>query len=78
MVERQTDMLPPPGGELEHAYINEYLLGLGYKPEDLKALPAAQRHDLMCAASMYASTRMADVETRSHLIEEMHGGERPM
>ncbi len=72
------DVLPPPSRELEQAYINEYLQGLGYKFEDLKTLPATQHHDLMCAASMFASTRLADVETRSHLIEEMHGGERPM
>ncbi|MEI7770945.1 MAG: hypothetical protein WCI67_13185 [Chloroflexales bacterium] len=78
MIDLQADVLPPPGGELEQAYINEYLMGLGYRPEDLRTLPATQRHDLLCAASMFASTKLADVETRSHLIEEMHGGQRPM
>jgi hypothetical protein len=78
MIDLQTNLLPPPGGELEHAYISEYLMGLGYKLEDLKALPAAQRHDLLCAASMFASTKLADVQTRSHLIAEMHGGEHPL
>lgn len=75
MNDLQAEILPPPGGELEQAYISEYLLGLGYTFGDLKALPAAQQHDLMCAASMFASTRLADVESRSHLIEEMHGGQ---
>ncbi len=78
MNDLQADVLPPPGGELEQAYISEYLMGLGYKPGDLKALPTTQQHDLMCGASMFASIRLADVETRSHLIEEMHGGQRPM
>ncbi|NNJ10790.1 hypothetical protein EKD04_010660 [Chloroflexales bacterium ZM16-3] len=78
MTNPQTDVLPCPGGNLENAYIKEYLHGLGYKPEDLKALPAAQRHDLLCAASMFASIRLADVEAKSHLIDEMHGGEHVM
>ncbi|MEI6776411.1 MAG: hypothetical protein WCK70_05890 [Chloroflexales bacterium] len=78
MDDLQAEILPPPGGELEQAYISEYLLGLGYTSGDLKVLPAAQQHDLMCAASMFASTRLADVESRSHLIEEMHGGQHPL
>jgi len=75
MTELQIDAIPSPGNDLEKAYINEYLHGLGYKPEDLKALPAAQRHDILCAASLYASNHLAEVESKSHLIDEMHGGE---
>lgn len=69
------DAIPPPGSELEKAYIHEYLRSAGYTFDDLKALPAAQRHELLCAASLYASTRLAEVESKSQLIAEMHGGE---
>ncbi|MBX0327527.1 hypothetical protein K2Z83_07520 [Oscillochloris sp. ZM17-4] len=78
MTDLYADVMPPPGGDLEKAYIVEYLQGLGYTLEDVKALPAAKRHDLLCAASLFASTRLVDVETRSHLISEMHGGEHPL
>ncbi|MEI8306997.1 MAG: hypothetical protein WCF99_08000 [Chloroflexales bacterium] len=74
----QADVLPPPNGELEQAYINEYLMGFGYTFGNLRALPAMRQHDLMCGASMFASIKLADVESRSHLIEEMHGGQRLM
>ncbi|NTV65066.1 MAG: hypothetical protein HGA65_16270 [Oscillochloris sp.] len=64
-----------PSNELEKAYIKEFLREHGYQPEQLKVLSATQRHDLLCAASMFASARLAEVEAKSHLIEEMHGGE---
>lgn len=78
MTDLHLDELVVPSNELEKAYINEYLRGLGYQIGQLKALPAAQRHDLLCAASMFASTRLAEVEAKSHLIAEMHGGEHAM
>jgi len=75
MIDLHPEELMAPSSELEKAYINEYLRGVGFKPEQLKDLPATQRHDILCAASMFASTRLAEVEAKSHLIEEMHGGE---
>lgn len=64
----------PATTQLERAYLEQYLHGLGYSLEALRELPKAQADELMRAASLYASMRMAEVERRSHLVEDMHGG----
>lgn len=63
---------------LERAYVEEYLKGHGYSLEQLPHLPAEQAHTLMREASLYASLRLSEVEARSHLVEELHGGPPPM
>jgi len=60
--------------QLERAYLEQYLHGLGYSLEMLHELPEDKADELMRAASLYASMHMAEVETRSHLVEDMHGG----
>ena len=59
---------------LEAMYIEQYLTDQGYTLDTLKLLPEAQATALMRAASLYASVRLAEVETRSHLVDELHGG----
>lgn len=63
---------------LERAYIQEYLRSQGYTLELLRQLPEDESHRLMRAASMYASARLSEVENRSHLVEELHGGPPPI
>lgn len=63
---------------LERAYLEEYLRGLGYTLEQVRVLPSAMAHDLMRDASLFASMRLTEVESRSSLIEELHGGPTPM
>ncbi|MCS6883408.1 MAG: hypothetical protein RMK84_00825 [Oscillochloridaceae bacterium] len=63
---------------LERAYMEEYLRGLGLGFDDLRLLPTAQARELLRAASTYASMRLSEVESRSHLVEELHGGPPPM
>ncbi|NTU84746.1 MAG: hypothetical protein HGA45_36180 [Chloroflexales bacterium] len=63
---------------LERAYLEEYLRGLGYSVDQLRTLPAALSKVLMRDASLFASMRLTEVESRSHLIEELHGGHVPM
>jgi hypothetical protein len=64
--------------QLERAYIQEYLRGLGLTAEGLQALPTERARELLCAASLYASTKLSEVEARAHLVEELHGGARPI
>lgn len=71
-----SDLAEP--GHLERAYFEQYLRSQGYSLASLAALPKAQSEQLMRAASLYASARLAEVETRSHLVEDMHGGAPPM
>ena len=63
-----------PMAELERAYITEVLQRRGHTLEALQSLPAAAAHDLMKAASTYASGKLTEVESRSHFVEDMHGG----
>jgi hypothetical protein len=63
---------------LERAYIQQYLVGMGHSFESLKQLPKDEVIALMRAASMFASMRMSEVEARSDLVDEMHGGHAPM
>jgi hypothetical protein len=76
--QRDDQALPNSSARLERAYIDEYLRGQGFDAEALKKLPRAQATTLMRAASLYASMRLSEVEARSHLMEEMHGGPQPL
>lgn len=76
----QRDELAAGGSldSLERAYIQEYLRSQGYTLELLRQLPVAESHRLMRDASLYASVRLSEVENRSHLVEDLHGGPPPM
>ncbi len=63
---------------LEQAYIEQYLRSQNTSLKQLHELPEARRRELMREASSYASMKLSEVEARSHLIEEMHGGPQPM
>jgi hypothetical protein len=63
----------PPFGQLERTIIDEFLRRRGYDPEHLSALPDAERDAVLKEASIYASAKLAEVESRSHLLDELHG-----
>lgn len=63
---------------LEWAYLEEYLKGLGFSIEELRVMPSEQAREIMREASLFASLRLSEVESRSHLVEELHGGPTPM
>lgn len=65
-----------PLGQLERALIDEYVRGRGYDPATLGSLPADERDALLKQASLHASARMAEVESRSHFVHDMHDGHR--
>lgn len=75
-------LVPPmeePDAPLERMYIEAYLQKRGYTlhcdGEPLRRIcdvPEDEAKRLMTAASAYASTKLAEVETRAHFIEEVH------
>ena len=69
--------LPPPLGQLERALIEEFLRSRGYDPAEVPQLPSEQRLELLKQASRHASARMAEVEARSHYLDEIHDREGP-
>ena len=64
----------PPDAGLERSYILEYLKGKGYSSlHELERLPPELARQLRIEASIYASTKLAELETRSRLVNEIHG-----
>ena len=61
----------PPLADLERALIAEYVRSRGFDPSRLAELPENQRAPLLKAAALYASGRLAEVESRSRLIAEI-------
>ena len=66
--------LQPPLGQLERALIDEFVRAQGYDPAHLAGLPEAVRETLLKNASTHASARLAEVESRSHFLNEMRDG----
>jgi hypothetical protein len=76
-------LVPPleePDAPLERMYIEAFLQKRGCtlhcEGPPLRRicdLPKDEAKKLMTAASSYASTRLAEVETRAHFMEKIHG-----
>jgi len=58
---------------LEQALIEDFIRRRGHDPAKLGALTAAERDQLLKQASLYASSRLAEVEARAHYVHEIHG-----
>ena len=72
--ESDTRAAEAPLGQLERAFIDEFVRARGYDPHEVVNLPAAERHALLAEASVYASAKLAEVESRSHYVHELHDG----
>lgn len=76
-VERpDTPALQDRTGQLEQAFIDEFVRMQGYEPAMLGELSEPQRHALLTRASTYAATKLAEVESRAHFVHEIHGSAR--
>jgi hypothetical protein len=62
-----------PLGELERALLDEFIRVRGYDPDNLHDLPEAELDMLLKAASLYASGKLTEIESRLHFLDEMHG-----
>ena len=71
-VERAEMPAEAPLGQLERALIDQFLRQRGYDPDALAALSEEDRHALLAQASVYASSRLTEVESRAHFIHEIH------
>jgi len=63
-----------PFGRLERALIDECLRARSCDPLALSNLPKHERETLLKDASLYASTKLAEIESRSQFIHELHDG----
>jgi hypothetical protein len=61
-----------PLSQLERAFMAEFLQDRGHTLETVRTLPPAEAHALLEQASVYASCRLTEVESRAHFVEDMH------
>ena len=69
--------IPPleePLAELERHIIDDYIRECGHDPAVLRAAGDARAHKILIDASVYAATRLSEVEARSHYVRELHTG----
>lgn len=57
--------------KLEKAFIAEYLETRGHTYQSVQLLADAERHALMRSASLHASMRLAEVETRAQYVDDL-------
>lgn len=65
-------MAEMPLDQIERSLIDEYLRMRGHDPHHLSDLPASERDALLKDASIYASSKLSEVETRSRYVHQVH------
>jgi hypothetical protein len=75
MIDPDVSPIEQPLAELERRIIDDYLRGAGHDPVALRARHDAMARSLLVDAASYASARLAEVESRSHYVRELHGHE---
>ena len=78
MSSNRSESIGDPLAQLEIAFIEEYLHDRGHHLNTLRDLPRDQANALMKEASAYASGRLTEVETRAHLVEDLHDASEPL
>ena len=64
--------LADPEGPLESALIDDYLRARGLDSVALHALPKDTAKHMLTDASVYAATKLAEIESRAHFVHEIH------
>lgn len=67
--------LEEPLAELERQLIAAYVTGAGEDLETLRARDDEAARKLLAEASLYASARLTEVESRSHYLHKLRGEE---
>ena len=60
-----------PFETLERALIDEFVRASGHDPGRLSELRPHERETLLAAACLHASVKMAEIEARSHFVDDM-------
>jgi hypothetical protein len=62
-------------GPLARALREEFLRARGLGSAALRAMPEDAARRILAEASVYAATKLAEVEARAHFVHELHGRE---
>ena len=65
--------LEEPLAQLERELMTAYIVGAGEKIETLVSRTDERARQLLTDASMYATARLAEVETRLHYLRSLRG-----
>lgn len=68
--------IEPPLSGLARALVDEFLRARGYDAAALDALPADVRERVLTEASVYASAKLTEVESRAHFVHDVHEAAR--
>jgi hypothetical protein len=58
---------------LERALIHEFLSTRGYSVDELRRRNDAPAHELLKQASIYAASKLTEVESRARYLHDIHG-----
>ena len=61
-----------PLAELERRLIDEYLRSAGHDPDALRARKDEAARKLLIEASVYAATKLTEIESRAHYVRDLH------
>ncbi|HEX9076102.1 MAG TPA: hypothetical protein VF932_10005 [Anaerolineae bacterium] len=67
------DPVEDPQAQLAKTFIEEYLNKENQSLETVHLLPEKDAKCLLVKASIYASTKMAELESRAHVVKSLHG-----
>ena len=59
--------------QLARYYIEEYFRSKGLTSEQVHQLAIDQARELWGEASQYAAIKLTEVESRAHIVQELHG-----
>ncbi len=66
-------IMEDPEARLAQTFIEEFLMQRHLTEKLVHCLENEEARKIMVEASIYASTRMAELEKRAHLVHELHG-----
>jgi hypothetical protein len=67
-------MMQDPQAHLARKYVEEFLRSKGLSAESVRDLPPEIAHRMMVDASTYAALKLAEVEKKSQIVQDLHGG----
>jgi hypothetical protein len=62
-----------PLAELERELVAAHVTGTGHSVDQLRARDDAEAHDILVQASLYASARLSEVESRLRYLRAIRG-----
>ena len=73
--EQSAQPMQDPEGQLEQALIDEFLRARGLDSDAVRALSDEDAKRILTEASVYAATKLAEVDARAHYVHDIHSKE---